>query len=165
MTIFGRFLKDGAPTYAEVEGANAHFLADFWGARTRTGVSQPVAELQILPPVAPSKLIAIGLNYVEHVKEFNREVSATPVTWLKSPQAIVGSGETIRIAYPDHITHHECELGVIIGKPCKNVSEEQALDYVLGYTPAQDISDRTVQRSEPQWMRAKSFDTYAPLGP
>ena len=85
--------------------------------------------------------------------------------WFKAPTAVIAHNETVEIAYPDHNTDYEGELTIVIGKKCKGASEENALDYVLGYTIGQDISDRNIQYSESQWARAKSFDTYAPLGP
>jgi 2-keto-4-pentenoate hydratase/2-oxohepta-3-ene-1,7-dioic acid hydratase in catechol pathway len=92
-------------------------------------------------------------------------VPDVPLMWFKSTNAIIAHGEAVEIAYPEHRTDYEGELTVVIGKRCKGATEENALDYVLGYTNGQDISDRNVQRSESQWARAKSFDTYAPLGP
>lgn len=165
MLIYGRFLVNDLPRYAQIENDTAHFVEDIFNNPTRTGESAPVARLSRLAPIAPAKLLCIGLNYADHIKEFNREVPASPVAWLKSPQAIIGSGEPLRIVHPTHRTDCEAELCVVIKRECKNVPEEHALDYVFGYTQAQDISDRDLQKAEGQWARAKSFDTYAPVGP
>jgi 2-keto-4-pentenoate hydratase/2-oxohepta-3-ene-1,7-dioic acid hydratase in catechol pathway len=165
MPVYGRFLVDGAPRYAEIDGETAHFIDDLFGAAQRTGNSAPVADLQILSPVAPPKLFAIGLNYVDHAKESNQPVPDWPLMWFKAPTSVIAHGEAVEVAYPDHRTDLEAELTIVIGKRCKGATEENALDYVLGYTNGQDISDRNVQRSESQWARAKSFDTYSPLGP
>jgi 2-keto-4-pentenoate hydratase/2-oxohepta-3-ene-1,7-dioic acid hydratase in catechol pathway len=165
MPVYGRFLVDGAPRHAEIDGETAHFIDDLFGSARRTGDSAPVADLQILPPVAPAKLFAIGLNYVDHAKESNQPVPEWPLMWFKAPTSVIAHGEAVEVAYPDHRTDLEAELTIVIGKRCKGATEENALDYVLGYTNGQDISDRNVQRSESQWARAKSFDTYSPLGP
>lgn len=165
MPIYGQFLRDGAPIHAEIEGKTAFFIDNLFSNPTRTGESVPVAEAEILPPVFPSKLIAIGLNYADHAAEHGNEVPPHPLMWLKAPSSLLAHGGTIEIAFPDHRTDHESELAVVIGKRGKKISQADALDYVLGYTPSQDISDRVIQRGESQWSRAKSLDTYTPLGP
>ena len=165
MPIYGQFQHKGAPTHAEIEGEIAFFIHDLFSDPTRTGESIPVADAEVLPPVFPSKLIAIGLNYADHAAEHGNEVPPQPLMWLKAPSSLLAHGGTIEIAFPDHRTDHESELAVVIGKRGKKIAEADALDYVLGYTCAQDISDRVIQRGESQWARAKSLDTYTPLGP
>ncbi|HVF10869.1 MAG TPA: fumarylacetoacetate hydrolase family protein [Abditibacteriaceae bacterium] len=165
MPIYGRFLVNGAARHAEIEGDTAYFIDDLFGGARRDGASAPVADLKVLAPVAPSKLLAIGLNYEDHAKESGKPVPDVPLMWLKAPSAIIAHGEAVQVAYPEHQTDYEGELTIVIGRRCKGATVDNALDYVLGYTAGQDISDRTVQFSESQWARAKSFDTYAPLGP
>lgn len=165
MPVYGRFLVDGVARYGEVEGGTVHFIGDLFGSKQRTGESVPLSGLKILAPVAPSKLFAIGLNYVDHAKESGKPVPDVPLMWFKAPSAIIAHNETVEVAYPDHQTDYEGELTIVIGRRCKGATEENALQYVLGYTVGQDISDRDIQHSESQWARAKSFDTYAPLGP
>lgn len=169
MPAYGCFLFEGAPRHAEIEfapeGEIAHFIADLFENPTRTGQSVPVADLAILPPVAPRKLFAIGLNYADHAAEHGNEVPAEPLMWFKATSALLAHGGTVEIAYPDHRTDYEAELALVIGVGGKRIAEKDALHHVLGVAPSQDISDRVVQRSESQWARAKSFDTYAPLGP
>jgi 2-keto-4-pentenoate hydratase/2-oxohepta-3-ene-1,7-dioic acid hydratase in catechol pathway len=165
MPVYGRFLIEGTPRHAEIQDGKAYLIDDLFGARRRTGGYSPLDKLQILAPVAPAKLFAIGLNYHDHAIESGKPVPDVPLMWFKSTNAIIAHGEAVEIAYPEHRTDYEGELTVVIGKRCKGATEENALDYVLGYTNGQDISDRNVQRSESQWARAKSFDTYAPLGP
>src|SRR4028118_829867 len=116
MPVYGRFLVDGAPRYAEIDGDIAHFINDLFGAAQRTGDSSRVADLQILPPVAPAKLFAIGLNYVDHAKESNQPVPEWPLMWFKAPTSVIAHGEAVEIAYPDHRTDLEAELTVVIGK-------------------------------------------------
>ena len=118
-------------------------------------------------PIDPGKVIAIGLNYVDHVTELdkNRQLPTTPVVFMKPQSAIVGPDEPIEIAHPDHDTHYEAEIVVVIGKKAKDVSEAGALDHVLGYTAGNDVSDRVEQYADGQWVRGKGYDTYLPLGP
>lgn len=167
MPVYGRLLYDGTPRHAEIDLPNnrAHFLDDFFGTRIKTGEAANLSELKILAPVAPPKLFAIGLNYADHAAESGQAVPKEPLMWFKAPTAVIADGETVVIARPDHRTDYEAELVIVIGKGGKSIKEENAGEHVLGYTNGQDISDRVVQRSESQWARAKSFDTYAPLGP
>lgn len=169
MSIYGQFLHQGAPRHAQIEftsvGEIAHFIENLWENPTPTGESARVDELQILPPVAPPKLFAIGLNYLDHIREHGREVPTEPVMWFKAATALIPHGGAIELAFPEHKTDFESELTLVIGKRGKAIPESQAHDYIFGVTCGQDISDRVVQRGESQWTRAKSFDTYAPLGP
>ena len=165
MPIYGQFWRDNAPQHAEIEGDTVHFISNLFADPTRTGASIALADAELLPPVFPSKIIAIGLNYADHAAEHGNEVPPQPLMWLKAPSSLLAHGGTIEIAFPDHKTDHEAELAVVIGKRGKAITEADALDYVLGYTSAQDISDRVIQRGESQWARAKSLDTYTPLGP
>lgn len=165
MPVYGRFEYNGEPHHAEIENGTAHFIDDVFGARRRTGESAPTSELKVLAPVAPPKLFAIGLNYADHAKESNLEVPERPLMWFKASTSVIAHNETVEVAHPDHRTDYESELVIVIGKGGKGIREEEAGDYILGYTCGQDISDRDIQFSESQWARAKSFDTYAPLGP
>lgn len=165
MPVYGRFLQNGTVRYAEVENDVAHFIDDLFGARPRSGESASISELKVLAPVAPPKLFAIGLNYADHAKESNLEVPKQPLMWFKASSAVIAHNETVEVAYPEHRTDYEAELVIVIGKRGKGIAAQDAEQYILGYTNGQDISDRHVQNSESQWARAKSFDTYAPLGP
>ena len=120
-----------------------------------------------LTPVDPGKIVCVGLNYEAHVTERdpNRKVPTEPVLFMKPPSALIGNGDEIRIANPDHETHHEAELVVVIGKRAQSVAAESSRDYVLGYTCGNDVSDRDLQAQDGQFVRAKGFDTYAPIGP
>ena len=166
MRTFGAFTSSGKSFYAEVRGDEAHLLAKpYWLGTERTGEILPLASLQIGVPVAPSKLIAVGLNYADHIAEMKRRPLATPLIWLKAPTSLLAHQGTIEIAYPDHQTDFEVELAVIIGRRAKNVKADQARDFAFGYTTGEDISDRDLQKSEKQFARCKSFDTYTPIGP
>ena len=169
MNIYGRFLNQGTPRTAQIETTNegeiANFIGDLFQNQTPTGESAPVSELEIMTPVMPPKLFAIGLNYLDHIREHGREVPKEPVMWFKAPTALLPHGGEIEIAIPEHKTDFESELTLVIGKRGKAIPESEAHEYIFGATCGQDISDRVVQRGESQWTRAKSFDTYAPLGP
>ena len=127
----------------------------------------PVSEASLLAPIEPGKVLAIGMNYLKHVKELDstREVPTEPVVFMKPPSAIVGPGQPIELAYPENDTHYEAELVVVIGKPAYRVKEADALDYVLGYTCGNDVSDRVQQMGGIQWIRGKGYNSYLPLGP
>lgn len=166
MRSFGGFLDNGAHLYGEVRGDEVHLLAQpFWLGLKFSGKTRPLGELKIEVPVAPSKVIAVGLNYREHIREMQRSEIGSPLIWFKAPSSLLPHSGTIRIAFPEHKTDFETELAVVIGAAAKNVSVERALDHVFGYTIAEDISDRDLQKSEKQFSRCKSFDTYTPAGP
>ena len=166
MRIFGGFLFNGEIVYGEVRGHDVHLLAKpFWLSVDFTGDVVPLDHLQIHLPVAPSKLIAVGLNYADHIAEMKRTPLGTPLIWFKAPTSLLPHEGTIEIAFPEHKTDFEVELAIVIGAPTKDVSVERALDHVFGYTIGEDISDRVLQNSEKQFARAKSFDTYSPVGP
>jgi len=121
----------------------------------------------ILSPVQPGKIVCVGLNYRAHVTENdpNRQVPDEPVLFMKPPSALIGHGATIRIARPEHRTDHEAELVLVIGRMARDVNETDAMAHVLGVTAGNDVSDRVLQKKDGQWIRAKGFDTYCPIGP
>jgi 2-keto-4-pentenoate hydratase/2-oxohepta-3-ene-1,7-dioic acid hydratase in catechol pathway len=125
----------------------------------------PLSSLVILPPVRPSKIVCAGLNYVDHAQELNMELPKDPVLFLKPPSAALPHEGLIRYPPISGQVDHEAELGVVIGKTCRNVSEDDAFDYILGYTCFNDVTARDLQRTDGQWTRAKGFDTFAPFGP
>ncbi len=166
MRTFGGFRRDGELVYGEVRGEEVHLLTKpFWLGLDFTGDAVPLSELQIDVPVAPSKLIAVGLNYADHIAEMKRTPLGTPLIWFKAPTSLLPHEGTIEIAFPEHKTDFEVELAILIGAQTKNVSIETALEHVFGYTIGEDISDRDLQTGEKQFARAKSFDTYSPVGP
>jgi len=166
MRTFGGFKSQDRFFYAEVRAEEVHVLAQpYWLAIQTTGEILPLDNLEISIPVAPSKLIAVGLNYADHIAEMKRTPLGTPLIWFKAPSSLLAHNGTIEIAYPEHQTDFEVELAVVIGTTAKNVSRGRELDFVFGYTIGQDISDRDLQKSEKQFGRCKSFDTYTPIGP
>ncbi len=124
---------------------------------------------KVLAPVQPAALLCIGLNYRRHATESNAKIPEYPVLFLKAPTALQNPGDPIVL--PTYLrseeVDYECELAIVIGKTCKNVSKNEALNYVLGYTCANDVSARDwqIKRGGSQWCRGKTFDTFAPLGP
>jgi 2-keto-4-pentenoate hydratase/2-oxohepta-3-ene-1,7-dioic acid hydratase in catechol pathway len=130
-----------------------------------TGRAWPVVDVRLLAPVLPSKIAAIGRNYAEHAAELGNEVPEVPITFLKPSTSVVGPNETI--AYPEvsKDVHHEAELAVVIGRLCRQVPRDRVDEVVFGYTCANDVTARDLQRAEVQWGRAKGFDTFCPLGP
>lgn len=121
--------------------------------------------VNLLAPVKPHQLIAIGLNYLDHAKEQNKELPKEPMMFMLSPSSIIGPDDVINLARDTHRIDYEAELVIVIGKEAYQVSEENALDVVFGYTIGNDVSDRDLQDFDKQYTRAKSFATYKPLGP
>src|SRR5436305_1998679 len=166
MRTFGGFNRNDATVYGELRGDEVHLLSKpYWLGPDFTGEVIPFRDLQIALPVAPSKLMAVGLNYADHIAEMKRTPLGTPLIWFKAPTSVLPDNGAIEIAFPEHQTDFEAELAVVIGKTAKNVAVECALDFVFGYTIGLDISDRDLQKTEKQFGRCKSFDTYTPIGP
>jgi 2-keto-4-pentenoate hydratase/2-oxohepta-3-ene-1,7-dioic acid hydratase in catechol pathway len=166
MRTFGGFKSGDRFFYGEVRGDDVHVLArPYWIDIEPTGEVLRYAGVDVDLAVAPSKLIAVGLNYADHIAEMKRTRLGAPLIWFKAPSSLLPHNGKIEIAFPEHQTDFETELAIVIGKVAKNVSVERALDFVFGYTIGLDISDRDLQKSEKQFGRCKSFDTYTPVGP
>ena len=166
MRTFGGFKLNSDRVYGEVRDEQVHLLSQpYWLGLDFSGDVVPLRDLRIDLPVAPSKLIAVGLNYADHIAEMKRTPLGTPLIWFKAPTSLLPHEGTIEIAFPEHKTDFEVELAIVIGARAKNVSQATALDHVFGYSLGEDISDRDLQNSEKQFGRAKSFDTYSPIGP
>jgi 2,4-didehydro-3-deoxy-L-rhamnonate hydrolase len=131
------------------------------------GQRVPLGEVRLRAPITrPQKIIAIGLNYEDHAAETGGEIPEKPIVFAKYPNTIIGPGEAIRIPPITEQADYEAELAVVIGRAAKNVSQEEALEYVFGYMNGNDVSSRDLQFSEGgQWTRSKSIDTFAPIGP
>jgi 2-keto-4-pentenoate hydratase/2-oxohepta-3-ene-1,7-dioic acid hydratase in catechol pathway len=148
-------------------GSAKRISGDLFGNFEVTG--ETVRPHKILAPIAPVNMLCIGLNYRHHAEESNVPISDRPVLFLKATSSVQNPGDPIVL--PRHLrsdeVDYECELAVVIGKECKNVSRENALDHVLGYTCANDVSacDWQIKWGGSQWCRGKTFDTFAPLGP
>ena len=131
----------------------------FWGE------SYDPDEVRVLPPVEPSKIVCIGRNYVAHAEETGNEVPERPMLFLKAPNALAGHGDTVTLPAGKETVEWEAEVGVVIGRQCRDVPASKATDVIAGYTCANDVSNRDDQREEQNWVRGKAFDGSAPVGP
>ncbi len=124
-----------------------------------------LSQIKLLAPAEPSKIILVGLNYKDHARELKMKIPAEPVIFLKPPTALIGPGETI--IYPEGVKRldYEAELALVIRKKARNIALNKVPEYILGYTCLNDVTARDLQRKDIQWSRAKSFDTFSPLGP
>ncbi len=125
----------------------------------------PITQVKLLAPVIPTKVVAVGKNYAEHAAEMASELPDTPIIFLKPPTSVIGPMSPIRLPGASQEVHHEAELAVVMGKVARNVAAEDVSSHILGYTVANDVTARDLQRADGQWTRAKGFDTFCPLGP
>jgi 5-carboxymethyl-2-hydroxymuconate isomerase len=158
--------RDGLRALAAAEGAG---LVDLIAAGARlevAGDAAPLADARLAAPLRPGKIVAIGLNYLDHVRETGMEIPARPLVFTKFTTSLIGDGEAIQIdrSLTERVDW-EVELAVVVGRTMRNVAEADALDGVFGYTVANDVSARDVQFGDGQWVRGKSLDTFCPLGP
>ena len=123
------------------------------------------AEVKLLAPCTPSKIVCLGLNYRSHAQETNLPLPEVPLIFLKPSTAVIGPEDRIVLPRDSKRVDYEGELGVVIGKRARRVSEAEAREYIMGYTCFNDVSERHNQRDDGQWTRAKGYDTFAPLGP
>jgi 2-keto-4-pentenoate hydratase/2-oxohepta-3-ene-1,7-dioic acid hydratase in catechol pathway len=171
-----RFAKGDGVAYGVVEGESGQpqVIAELYGhpfgidpAGVRfTGQRYPLAEVRLLAPVLPSKVVAVGKNYAGHAREMGSEPPREPVLFLKPSTSVTGPSDAI--AYPVKLTErvdYEGELAVIIGRLCREVPKHRAEDVIFGYACANDVTARDLQARDGQWTRAKGFDTFCPLGP
>ncbi len=124
-----------------------------------------LADVRLVAPVLPSKVIAVGRIYSEHARELGNEVPAIPLLFLKPSTSVIGPGEAIALPWQSERVEHEAELAVVIGRVCRDVPEDRVDEVVFGYTCANDVTARDLQKTDGQWGRAKGFDTFCPLGP
>ena len=166
MAAIGRFQNGDDVFHAKVvDGELFRLQGDVFGSPTYDKKPLKIKGLRTLTPVVPSKIIAVGLNYADHARESGKPLPKEPLFWLKATSSLIPDGTKIEIPFPQHRTDFEAELCIVIGRRMRNVTPTAASRYIFGYTASQDISDRTLQNSESQWARAKSFDTFTPLGP
>jgi 2-keto-4-pentenoate hydratase/2-oxohepta-3-ene-1,7-dioic acid hydratase in catechol pathway len=167
-----RFTTGEDPRYAVVEGEDgAEVLAVVSGdplfqTVQLTGERLPLDAVRLLAPVIPrSKVVGVGRNYAAHAAELGNEVPAEPLLFLKPNTSVIGPGDPIVLPRQSNDVHYEGELAIVIGRLCKDVPLERVSEVVLGYTIANDVTARDLQKSDGQWARAKGFDTFCPLGP
>ncbi len=165
-----RFTTGEDPAYGLVDGAGqkiAEITGDPLYQRIElTGTTHLVEDVRLLAPVIPrSKIIGIGKNYRDHAAEMGGEVPAEPLMFLVPNTAVVGPGDPVVMPPQSAEVHYEGELAVVIGRLCKDIAPQEASAVIFGYTCADDVTARDLQRSDGQWARAKGFDTFCPLGP
>jgi 2-keto-4-pentenoate hydratase/2-oxohepta-3-ene-1,7-dioic acid hydratase in catechol pathway len=128
--------------------------------------SFPLKDCRLAAPVLPSKIVCVGRNYAAHAAEFGHEMPKEPMIFLKPPSSVIGPGESIVLPKYSQRVEHEAELGLVIGKTCSHLKDdEDPLSYLLGYTCVNDVTARDLQKSDVQFTRAKGFDTFCPVGP
>jgi 2-keto-4-pentenoate hydratase/2-oxohepta-3-ene-1,7-dioic acid hydratase in catechol pathway len=162
-----RFIYDGETHFGLVADVSVELLDGdpIHDGINRTGRTVPLADVDFIAPVTPSKVICVGMNYPEHAAEMAHDGPSTPLIFLKPPTAVVGDGDDIVIPpLPGRIVH-EGELAVVIGSVAHRVVQDDWKDVVFGYTIANDVSARDVMFADGQWARAKGYDTFCPIGP
>jgi 2-keto-4-pentenoate hydratase/2-oxohepta-3-ene-1,7-dioic acid hydratase in catechol pathway len=153
----------GDMTIAEIAG---HPFGPGTGETKLTGAVYPLADVRLLAPVLPSKVVAIGKNYLEHARETGSEPPVEPLIFLKPSTAVIGPGDAI--VRPVHLSHrvdYEGELAIVFGRLCRDVPAARVPEVIFGYTCANDVTARDLQATDGQWARAKGFDSFCPLGP
>ncbi len=163
-----RFEKEGRSGYGILEGEQISVL---WGTpyndglKNTTGEVMSLPEVTLLAPCEPGKIVALGLNYRDHADEFGHPIPEEPLIFMKPSTAVIGPDEEIRYPAMSRQVDYEAELAVVIGRTCRHVPEARLRSSILGYTCINDVTARDLQQKDGQWTRAKSFDTFAPLGP
>lgn len=133
---------------------------------TRRMEPVPLAEATLLAPVSPSKIVCVGRNYRDHAAELGHAIPTEPLIFLKPPSSIINPGQSIKRPKMAERVDYEGELGVVIGKPCHGIADDEDVrPYILGYTCVNDVTARDLQNKDEQWTRAKGFDTFCPVGP
>ncbi|MCC6341503.1 MAG: fumarylacetoacetate hydrolase family protein [Bryobacterales bacterium] len=158
-------LPDGSPLarYGILEGDRVYETGSPWSTE-KTG-EFPLAEVRLLPPCWPSKIVCVGRNYVDHAKELGNPVPAEPLLFYKPVSSLIASGDPIVYPPVTQMVSFEGELGLVIGRQARNVPAASAMDYVFGYTIVNDITARDLQKKDGQWARAKGCDSFCPTGP
>lgn len=161
-----RIAHPGGVAFAAVEDDQVLEIAEHpFGTPTFTGQRWTLADVRLLAPILPTKIIGIGKNYAAHAAEFGAEAPSTPLLFLKPSTTVIGPNAAIKLPPSSAQVDYEGELAVVIGQPVKNVTAARASSVILGYTVANDVTARDQQRSDVQFTRAKSYDTFCPLGP
>lgn len=162
-----RFISDeNKAQYGWIDEDRIGYIqGDPFGEYRRFEAKQNLTEVKLLPPCEPSKIIAVGRNYLDHIHEMESEMPDYPLIFLKPPSALITSGETILIPPQTQRVEHEAELAIVIGKKSRWLTQEEVKDAIFGYTIGNDVTARDLQSKDGQWTRAKGFDTFCPLGP
>ena len=154
------------PVYGVITGEKIELITGLpWPDISDPVAALNLADVKILAPVIPSKVVCVGKNYADHAKEMGGDVPAEPVIFIKPNTTVIGDGDFIVLPPQSVNVHHEAELAIVIGALAKNVDIDRADEVIFGYTCANDVTARDLQNSDGQWTRSKSFDTFCPLGP
>ena len=161
-----RCLYNGRTYWCELQEDEVHFLASapFEGLAF-TGQRAPLDQVRLLCPALPGKVLCVALNDPEHIRETGKPTPQVPSIFMKPASCLIGPEEAVRYPEDSQRVDPEAELALVIGKTARNVSPQEAMDYVFGFTCANDVSDRTLQKKSGQWCAAKGRDTFGPLGP
>jgi 2-keto-4-pentenoate hydratase/2-oxohepta-3-ene-1,7-dioic acid hydratase in catechol pathway len=163
---FVRFEKEGQVRFGIVEGDTVTPLSgDLWDAKPLSGKKLPLGQVRLMAPLEPGNIFCVGRNYTEHAKELGHDLPEEPLIFLKTVGSLLDPDGTIRLPIWAGRIDYEGELAVVIGKTCRNVSEEETRDAIFGLTCLNDVTARDLQEKDGQWTRAKGFDTFCPLGP
>ncbi len=166
MRIIRYQYRDQPPAVGWVHGDKIGPVeGDLFGDFRRMEASIPLEEVRLLTPVKAGKIICVGRNYAAHAREHDAEVPDIPLLFLKPPSALIGHDAAIRLPPQSQRVEHEAELAVVIGKTGRWINMQDAHQHIFGYTVANDVTARDLQRLDLQWTRAKGFDTFCPLGP
>lgn len=158
--------KNSDPQYGWIHQGKVGLLnAPPFGTYRRLEATIPLQEVKVIAPLEPGKMLAVGRNYPEHAAEHQVEIPDVPLIFMKPPTSVIGPDEVIFLPPQSQQVEHEAELAVVIAREGRWIELEHAFDYVLGYTIANDVTARDLQRRDGQWTRAKGFDTFCPLGP
>ena len=161
-----RFNSGGSTSYGVLDGDSIRqIMGEPFAEINYSGETFSLAEVKLLAPVEPKKIVLVGLNFASHAAEIHQETPSEPLIFFKPSSAVVASGEEIVLPHQSTQVEIEAELTVVIGKRAKNVSQEKVSDYILGYTVANDVTARDIQLSDLQWARSKAFDSFCPVGP
>lgn len=152
--------------FVSVDGEEVAEIAEHpFGTPTFTGRRWPLADIRLLAPILPTKVVCVGKNYADHAKEMGGAAPADPVIFMKPSTSVIGPGAVIKLPADSSRVDYEGELAAVVGTPCRDVPAARAGDVLLGYTIANDVTARDQQRTDGQWTRAKGHDTFCPLGP
>ncbi|GBF06523.1 5-carboxymethyl-2-hydroxymuconate delta-isomerase [Deinococcus aerius] len=161
-----RIEHGGAPQWGQVEGDTVHLTRGMGGERK--GETAPLAGVRLLAPAEPTKIVCVGRNYLDHIRELGNDqgdLPSEPGLFLKGPNALAEPGGTVDYPAWTHNFHYEGELALVMGRRARDLKPDNALDAVLGYTCGLDLTARDLQKTDLQWFRAKAADRFCPLGP
>ena len=161
-----RFNSGGSTSYGVLDGDSIRqIMGEPFAEINYSGETFSLADVKLLAPVEPKKIVLVGLNFASHAAEIHQETPSEPLIFFKPSSAVIASGEEIVLPHQSTQVEIEAELTVVIGKRAKNVAEDKVGDYILGYTVANDVTARDIQFSDLQWARSKAFDSFCPVGP